>query len=484
MRHSTVAWPSRPCVWAGRLCDSIGLAALFLGCIAGNLRAAPPAAKPNVVFIICDDLGYGDVGPYGQKKIKTPHIDRLAKGGMLFTQAYSGSTVCAPSRSCLMTGQHTGRTPIRANPRYSRGWDRKQGDVPMPADAVTFPKLFKQAGYSNAAIGKWGLGRSGTSGDPNKHGFDLFFGYADHGAAHEYYPEFLWRNDQRVDLKDKQYSHDLFAGEALEFIRKQKDNPFLLYLAFTIPHSKLQVPNVEPYANESWPEHEKKFAAMITRMDGDVGRLMALLEELKIADHTLIAFTSDNGPHEEGKHSPDFFDSNGPLRGNKRDVTEGGIRVPLIVRWPGKVAAGARSDLLVGNWDVLPTFAELLNAKPPANIDGVSILPTLLGKPDQQQHDYLYWEFNEQGGKQALRSGDWKALRVEMLKNPNGPLKLYNLKDDIGETRDVATQHPDVVARIEKLMAEAYVPTDRFERWSPGTEGRRGRAGNEEEASE
>ncbi|MDQ3439449.1 MAG: sulfatase-like hydrolase/transferase, partial [Planctomycetota bacterium] len=252
--------------------------------------------------------------------------------------------------------------------------------------------LFKQAGYATAAIGKWGLGRPGTSGDPKNHGFDHFFGYADHGAAHEYYPEFLWRNDQKVELKDKQYSHDLFAAEALEFVRKQKDNPFLLYLAFTIPHTKLQVPSIEPYANESWPEHEKTFAAMITRMDGDVGRLLALLEQLKIADNTLVVFTSDNGPHETREHSKDFFDSNGPLRGLKRDVYEGGIRVPLIVRWPAKVAAGARSDRVTANWDVLPTFAEILGAKTPANVDGLSILPTLLGKADQQKHHaYLYW---------------------------------------------------------------------------------------------
>ena len=436
-------------------------------------RAAEPARKPNVIFIICDDLGYGDVGAYGQKKIKTPNIDRLAKEGMLFTQAYSGSPVCAPSRSCLLTGQHTGRTAVRTNPRYARGWDRKQGDVPLPADAATFPKLFKQAGYATAAIGKWGLGRPGTSGDPKNHGFDHFFGYADHGAAHEYYPDSLWRNDQRVELKDKQYSHDLFAAEALDFVRKHKADPFLLYVAFTIPHAKLQVPGVEPYADESWPDSEKRFAAMITRMDGDVGRLVALLDELKIADHTLVVFTSDNGPHQEGKHSPDFFDSNGPLRGIKRDVTEGGIRVPLIVRWPGKVAAGVRSDLVTANWDLLPTFADAIGAKPPAKVDGVSILPTLLGKGDQQkQHDYLYWEFNERGGKQALRTGDWKALRTQMVKAPNGPLKLYNLKDDVGETRDVAAQHPDVVKRIEKLLAEAYVPTDRFERWSPGRGGK------------
>ena len=471
MRTTTVAWPSRPCAWAGRAgrpCHFLCLLVLLLG-LGPTRLFGETRPTPNVVFILCDDLGYGDVGAYGQRKIKTPNIDRLAAEGMLFTQHYSGSPVCAPSRSCLRTGQHTGHTPVRANPSYARGWDRKQGDAPLPGDAVTLPKLFNGAGYATAAIGKWGLGRPGTSGDPKRHGFDHFFGYADHTHAHEYYPDYLWRNGERVELKGEQYSHDLIAQEALAFVRKEKDHPFLLYLAFTIPHAKLQVPTVEPYAGESWPEPAKKFAAMVTRMDRDVGRLVALLKELKIDDRTLVVFTSDNGPQPIRQIPAEFFDSNGPLRGHKRDVYEGGIRVPLIVRWPGKVAKGARSEHPCANWDFLPTFAELLGAAAPKDSDGISITPTLLGKPEQQKrHDYLYWEFNELGGQQALRTGDWKALRTQMLKNPDGPLKLYNLKDDVGETSDVAADHPEVVKRIEKLMAEAYIPTDRFERWSPG----------------
>ena len=477
MRPSSVTRPSWP-----RPCHCVCLVILSSLLGARPLRAAEASSKPNVIFIICDDLGYGDLGVYGQKKIKTPNLDRLAKSGVQFMQAYSGSPVCAPSRSCLLTGQHTGRTPVRANPAYSRGWDRKQGDVPLPGDAATFPKLFKQAGYATAVIGKWGLGRPGTSGDPKNHGFDYFFGYADHGAAHDYYPQSLWRNGDKVELGGTQYSHDLFAAEAMEFVRKQKADPFLLYLAFTVPHTKLQVPSVEPYAGESWPEHEKHFAAMITRMDGDVGRLVALLEELKIAQNTLVVFTSDNGPHEEGKHAPEFFDSNGPFRGRKRDVSEGGIRVPFLASWPGTVPAGVRSDVVVANWDVLPTFAELLGVAPPGNVNGVSILPTLLGRAEQQKRrEYLYWEFNERGGKQALRTGDWKAIRTGMAKDPNGPLQLYNLRDDPGEKRDVAAANPEVVKRIEKLMVEAYVPTDRFERWS---EPRRGRGGNANDEAE
>lgn len=435
--------------------------------IAPFAGAAQPAAKPNVVYIMCDDLGYGDVGPYGQKRIKTPNVDKLAAEGMRFTQHYSGSPVCGPSRSCFLTGQHTGHTPIRANPRHARNWDRATGDPPLPADVATFPKLFKDAGYATAVIGKWGLGRPGTSGGPENQGFDHFFGYADHTPAHNYYPKDLWRNGERVDLKDKQYSHDLFANDALQFVRKQAGKPFLLYLAFTIPHGRLQVPSVEPYANETWPDVEKRFAAMITRMDGDVGRLMTLLKELKIEDNTIVVFTSDNGPHEEPRHSLEFFDSNGPLRGAKREVYEGGIRVPFIVRWPGKIAGGATSDFACANWDFFPTAAELLGAPMPKGIDGVSILPTLMGNTEQQKpHASLYWEFNELGGQQAMRMREWKGLRLGLAKNPDAPLQLFNLKEDVGETRDVAGDHPAVVKEIEQRMANAYAPSERYPRWT------------------
>ncbi|HEV2293516.1 MAG TPA: arylsulfatase [Tepidisphaeraceae bacterium] len=396
---------------------------MLVGFGAESLRAAEPAAgKPNVVFIICDDLGYADIGAYAQKKIKTPNVDRLAAEGMLFTQHYAGSPVCAPSRSCLMTGQHTGRTPIRANPRHARDWTRAQGDYPLPPDQVTLPKLFKRAGYAAAAIGKWGLGRPGTSGGPKEQGFDYFFGYADHTHAHDYYPDYLWRNDQRVELDGKQFSHDLMTEEALRFVREQKDGPFLLYLPYTIPHTKLQVPSVEPYENEPWPEPAKKLAAMITRMDRDVGRIMTLLAELKIDKNTLVIFTSDNGPWNIRGIPEELFDSNGPLRGHKRDVYEGGIRVPLIVRWPGKIAAGSKAEQVCANWDFLPSFAELLSEPKPAEIDGLSILPTLLGRGgEQKSHDYLYWEFNELGGQQAVRTGDWKGIRLDLAKNPMRP---------------------------------------------------------------
>ena len=455
-----------------RVLPSCALLLLLLCTAAAAGATAAPAAKPNVVFIICDDLGYADVGAYGQQKIKTPHLDRLAAVGMRFTQHYSGSPVCGPSRSCLLTGQHTGHTPVRANPRYAKDWPRANGDPPLPAGIPSLGKLFKDAGYATGVIGKWGLGRPGTSGGPERQGFDHFFGYADHIPAHEYYPDSLWRNGEQVPLNGKQYSHDLFAADALQFVRTNKDKPFFLYLAFTIPHTKLQVPSVEPYANESWSEPRKKMAAMISRMDADVGRLLALLKELGIDDKTLVVFTSDNGPWPV-KGIGEFFDSNGPLRGHKRDVYEGGIRVPFIARWPGKIDAGKTSEHVCANWDVLPTFAELLGAPAPQGTDGISILPTLLGRPGEQKaHEYLYWEFNELGGQQALRTGDWKGVRLKLAENPNAPMQLYNLKDDPGESKDVAAENPEVVKKIDSLMTAAYIPNPRYPRWSPAKKGK------------
>jgi arylsulfatase A len=446
------------------------LAAMLLGMVPATTFAQND--KPNVIFIIADDLGYADLGCYGQEKIKTPNIDRLASEGIRFTQHYSGSPVCAPSRSTLMTGQHTGRTPIRANPRHARNWNQKErGDFPLPADVVTWPKMFQRAGYSTGVIGKWGLGRPGTTGGPEKQGFDYFFGYADHTPAHEYYPDSMWRNSEQVRLGGKEYSHDLMTQEALQFIRRQQNKPFMLYLPYTIPHVKLQVPSVEPYENEPWPEPAKKLAAMITRMDGDIGQIMSLLKEQGIDQNTLVVFTSDNGPWSIRGIPDELFDSNGPLRGFKRDVYEGGIRVPMIMRWPAKIAAGQQTDHISANWDFLPTFAEILAAPAPSDIDGLSMLPTLLGQPDQQKkHDHLYWEFNELGGQQAARMGDWKVVRRDLAKNPEAPIQLYNLKDDVGETRDIASKHPDIVKEIEQRMGIAYVPTDRYPRWSGGGE--------------
>ena len=405
--------------------------------------AANGAAKPNVIFILADDLGYGDVGAFGQKLIKTPNIDRLAAEGTKFTQAYAGETVCAPSRCTLMTGKHNGHAPIRGNREI-----QPEGQEPMPGDTFTVAHLMKQAGYTTGIIGKWGLGYPGSPSVPTKMGFDYFYGYNCQRMAHEYYPEYLWRNDEVVRLDGKSYSHDLMANEALEFVRRSKEQPFFLYLAFTIPHQKLQVPDLGPYENERWPEDLKKMAAMITRMDRDIGRLIALLKELKLDESTLVVFNSDNG----AAYRDELFNHSGPLRGHKRDMYEGGLRSPSIARWPGKVKAGITSDQVWAFWDFLPTMAELTGQKPPAGIDGVSVLPAWLGQKPVV-HPPLYWEFHEGGFFQAARMGDWKAVKLGTKK----PIELYDLKTDLSEKNDVAAQHPDVVKKMGDFLKTARV---------------------------
>ena len=427
--------------------------------------------KPNIIFIMADDLGYGDLGCYGQTKIQTPNIDKLATQGMLFTDHYAGCTVCAPSRCSLMTGLHTGHTYVRGNKEI-----KPMGQLPLPADTVTIPKLLKKAGYTTALTGKWGLGGPGSTGIPNKQGFDTFFGYLCQRHAHNYYPEFLFRNEERVPLPGNkvaqpredgagvavergQYSADLIAAEALKFIKTNKDKLFFLYMAVTLPHANneagkkgMEVPDYGIYKDRDWPEPQKGHAAMITRLDSEVGQVMETLKRLGIDDKTLVIFTSDNGPHREGGANPEFFDSNGPLRGNKRDLYEGGIRVPMIARWPGKIKPGTVSHHISAFWDFLPTFAELAGVEYPPSVDGISILPTLLGKPaKQKQHEFLYWEFHERGSKQAVRMGDWKAIRF----NTDGKLELYNLKEDIGEEHNVADKHPDIVVKIEDYLKTA-----------------------------
>jgi arylsulfatase A-like enzyme len=458
--------------------------ALVLAFVAIAAPAHAADLKPNVIFILCDDLGYADIGPYGQKKIKTPNIDRLAAEGMRFTQHYAGSTVCAPSRSCLLTGRHTGHAVVRGNPG-SAVKDYK-GDTALPADSFTFGKMFKQAGYNTAIIGKWGMGAIKTTGWPSKQGFDFFFGYSGHRDAHEYYPPHLWRNDEKIPLDGKQYSHDLIGAETLKWLRETSpkaagDKPFMLHLTFTIPHSKMQVPDLGPYENEKWPQNEKTFAAMITRMDASVGKVLDLLKELKIDDNTLVLFSSDNGPHTEGKHEPEFFDGNGPLRGIKRDMYEGGIRVPFIARWPGKIKAGSTTDHVSAFWDFVPTAAELLQASPPKNTDGISYLPTLLGQAEKQKkHDHLYWEFQERGGKQAVRFGEWKAVRLDVSKNADAPIELYDLSKDLGEKNSVAAEHPDVVKKAAELLRKNHEPSMLFPLFPDelkATE-KRGRAGD------
>ena len=422
------------------------------------LRAAPGRSRtPNLIYILADDLGYGDVGCYGQEKIRTLSLDRMAAEGMRFTQHYAGSTVCAPSRCSLMTGQHTGHTLIRTNTR-----------TPLRPEDVTVAELLKSAGYLTGAAGKWGLGHVGTTGDPNRKGFDHFFGYVDQGRAHFYYTEYLWRNGEQVILEGNQagkrgtYSHDLIAAEGLEFVRKNGDRPFFLYLPYTIPHAEVTVPEdslaeyrgkfpEKPYEGSHYCSQETPNAAragMITRMDRDIGRLLDLLRELGLDQDTLVMFSSDNGPCSAGGQDYRFFNSQGPLRGTKGGLYEGGIRVPMIARWPGKIEAGTVNDHVSAFWDVLPTFAELAGVAPRDDTDGISMVPTLLGRDNEQrQHEYLYWEYR---GAQAVRMGDWKAVRTN-----GGDVELFNLKADIGEKSDVAAAHPDVVARAKRIMEAA-----------------------------
>ncbi len=428
---------------------------------------AEPARPPNIIFILADDLGYGDLGCYGQKQILTPNIDRLAADGIRFTQCYAGSTVCAPSRCCLMTGMHTGHAQVRGNAL-----------VPLRPEDRTVAEVLKGAGYRTGLVGKWGLGEPGSTGIPNKKGFDFFFGYLNQVHAHNYYPDYLWRNQEKVTYpgnvvekgvaqKREVYSHDLFAEEALKFVAQEPGKPFFLYLAFTIPHANneagkqgMEVPSDKPYSDRPWPQQQKNHAAMITRMDADVGRLVKRLQELKLDEQTIIFFTSDNGPHREGGADQKFFNSSGPLRGIKRDLTEGGIREPMIVRWSGKIKPGQVSDQVWAFWDFLPTASELAGAKPISDIDGISQVPTILGEKEagraQKPHDFLYWEFHEGGYSQAVRMGDWKYIRRPYSKNP-AP-ELYNLKTDPGETQNLAGEQKAIVAKIE-----AYLKTARTE---------------------
>ncbi|MCP4888522.1 MAG: arylsulfatase [Planctomycetaceae bacterium] len=425
---------------------------------------------PNIIYIMADDLGYGDLSCFGQTKFETPNIDRIASEGVTFTDYYAGSTVCAPTRCVLMTGMHTGHTFVRGNREV-----QPEGQAPMPADIVTLPRLLKQAGYTTGMFGKWGLGAPGSESDPVKH-FDTFYGYNCQRQAHTFYPTHLWDNDRKVPLDEKTYSADLISDQLLKFVRDNKDKPFFAYVPFTIPHAAMHVPEEDhaPWAKK-FPQFDNKigryrgpevknpvaaFAGMMTRMDRHVGQLLALLNELGIDDNTLVSFTSDNGPHMEGGHDPKFFDSNGPLRGHKRDLYEGGIRVPFVARWPGKIKPGTKVDLPVAMWDVMPTCLAIAGVKAPAEIDGISYLPALLGQQEQQaKHEYLYWAFYERGGKQAVRWGKWKGVRNNVGKSPDSTIELYDLSSDIGETKNLAAQHPDVAKKIEAFMREAHTPS-------------------------
>lgn len=449
----------------------------LLGCGSPEDPISTPEDRPpNIIFILADDLGYGDLGAYGQRAIHTPNIDRLATEGIRFTDFYAGSTVCAPSRAVLMTGIQIGRNEIRGNREV-----RPMGQQPLAAETVTVAEVMKDAGYATALIGKWGLGGPESTGLPTRQGFDYFFGYLGQRHAHNYYPEFLFRNEERVPLEGNriaeprpdgagvavdraQYSHDLFADEALAFIEAQRENPFFLYLALTIPHANneaggegMEVPEFGPYVSKPWPEPQKGLASMISRMDRDVGRMLRLLEDLGLDEQTIVFFTSDNGPHAEGGNDPTFFKSSGPLRGIKRALYEGGIRVPLVARWPGHIAPGTESDHMGYFGDVLATVADLAETTVPDSLDSISFAPTLLGQGESQQtHPWLYWEFYEQGSRQAVRMDQWKAVRQPMF---TGTTELFDLTHDVGEERNIAEEYPDVVSQMEAIMEEAHVPS-------------------------
>ena len=452
------------------------MVSLFFLFSCNNQKEQPP----NIIFILADDLGYGDLGCYGQQQIQTPNIDRLAQDGIRFTQHYAGSTVCAPSRCSLMTGLHTGHSLIRGN-----------ASVPLQKSSITVAKLLQNAGYKTGLVGKWGLGESGSTGIPNKQGFDYFFGYLNQIRAHNYYPDFLWRNEQKVELKNevivaqegyskgvgtastnkKAYSHDLFTSEAINFIEESADTSFFLYLAYTIPHANnehwlidehgMEVPDYGIYSEKDWPEPQKGLAAMISRMDKDIGNLKEKLEHLGIAENTLIIFSSDNGPHAEGMNDPDFFNSNGPLKGIKRDLYEGGIRVPMIAWWPGSIQPGKVTDHVSAFWDFLPTACDIAGIEQPEGTDGISYLPVLLGE-EQEKHDFLYWEFFEQGGKQAVRKDQWKAVRLSMNDEPNAPMEIYNLEEDLSENQDVAADNPEIVSVMDSIMKTARTESPHF----------------------
>jgi len=407
------------------------------------------ALRPNIIYIMADDLGYGHLGCYGQKEIKTPNIDRMAAEGIRLTDHYAGSAVCAPSRSALLTGLHTGHCYVRGNRPLP-----VEGNVPIPADSQTFGKVMQSAGYTTACIGKWGLGYPGSSGDPTKQGFDHWFGYNCQRQAHSYYPTHLWRNDQKVMLRNaggakRDYSHDLLTAEALKFIRDSHKKPFLLYLPYTIPHAKFQVPELGIYADKAgWSPTKKAIAAMITRMDRDIGTILKLVKDLGIDEKTVVIFTSDNGSAGGGLH--ELFGGSGPLRGKKGSLYEGGIRTPFVARWPGRIAKGAVSGHVSAFWDMLPTFADLGGARLTRETDGISMVPVLLGSGGQKRHEYLYWEF---GRAKAVRMGKWKALASR------GKLALYDLEKDIAETTDLSASRPELVRRIEAIFKAAHRDT-------------------------
>lgn len=478
--------------WGGRVATGGALAGLlaFTAC-----APAEPPPPPNIVYMLADDLGYGELGSYGQTKILTPNLDRMAAEGMRLTNHYSGSPVCAPSRATLLTGLHTGHTKVRDNFEVGGYPDPDElGQMPLDSGTYTIGTMLQEAGYVTGAIGKWGLGGRTSLGQPRFQGFDYFFGYLDQQLAHNFYPTHLWRNGERVALDNpyfsphqrfdgddptdpaqyeryqgREYSLDVMADDALDFIERHRGDRFFLYLPFTVPHLALQVPDSslapydgafeeEPYLGDrSYLPHPRPlsaYAAMITRMDAHIGRIMAKLEELGLDENTLVIFTSDNGTTYTGGVDAEFFESTAGLRGLKGSVYEGGIRVPFIARWPGRIEAGATRSHVSAFWDMMPTFADLAGVETPGAIDGISLAPTLLGRGEQRAHNHLYWEYHGLwNGAQAVRMGRWKAVRMGGHDDPDAPVELYDLEADPGETTDVSAAHPDVVERARAVMA-------------------------------
>lgn len=444
--------------------------------------------KPNIIYLIADDLGFGDLSFTGQEKFSTPNIDKLAAEGMFFTRHYSGSTVCAPSRSSLFTGLHMGHCPVRGN----KVW-KEEGDSPLPDSTYMLSELLHDAGYVTGGFGKWGMGYPGSVSAPENVGFDEWYGYNCQRLAHNYYPEFLRHNGEKIFLEGNKnkgtgdYAADLIHEKALEFLRNNKDKPFFLYLPYTIPHAELLVPNDSifesfkgkfpetPYTGtDDGPLYRKggygsqenphaAFAAMVVRLDNMLGDIMKELKNLGLDENTLVIFTSDNGPHLEAGADPDFFNSNGPYKGYKRDLYEGGIHIPMIARWPAKIKPGTQTDHISAFWDVYPTLSEIAGVEPAGEMDGISFLPTLTGEGSQKEHEYLYWEFYEKEGRQAIRQNNWKAIRYNIVKDPESLPELYDLSNDPGETKNLASEFPLIVEKLDSLMKLAHTPDQNWQ---------------------
>lgn len=479
------------------------IATIAFSAMITPLMAQKTNDRPNIIYILADDMGYGDVGCYGQKYIKTPNIDRLASEGILFSQHYTGAPICAPARCSLLTGKHLGHSYIRDNFELKDSSAFKTGQLPIPDETETIAEMLKKSGYKTGVIGKWGLGSIESHGAPNKQGFDFFYGYADQVHAHNHYPDFLWRNDQqefipgnipsvhpKIDRSKEtdpqeykkymgpSHSLDLMTDEAVKFIGENRNQPFFLYVAYVVPHKALQVPDEslqmyngvfdeKPYDGKMGytphPRPLSAYAAMITRMDQKVGLILDQLKKLGLDENTIVMFTSDNGPAGGGGLDARFFNSSGGLRGSKGQVYEGGIREPFVARWPGKIKKGTTTDHISAHYDLMATLAHLTGQKL-NNTDGISFLPTLLGQKNQPQHEYLYWEFSGGGGQYAVRMGNWKGVRTRVGRSETSKWEIYNLQADRSETSDLADQHPEMAKKFEHIVSQRT--PSHIEKWN------------------